>query len=86
VDTLPILVWWDDSESLIGKLEKDGPERRLMRKLQRYSVSLPCCDVMRLLENREVREIRPGIFAQDVDTLYDRQLGVVMENSTPIVF
>ncbi len=85
-DTLPILVWWDESRSLIGKLEKDGPERWLMRKLQRYSVNLPRCDVMRLQETGEVREIRPGIFAQAVDTLYDRQLGVVMENGTPIVF
>jgi len=86
VDTLPILVWWDGSESLIGKLEKDGPERWLMRKLQRYSVNLPRRDVMRLQETGEVREIRPGIFAQDVDTLYDRQLGVVMESGMPIVF
>lgn len=86
VDTLPILVWWDESRSLIGKMEKDGPERWLMRKLQRYSVNLPRRDVMRLQEAGEVREIRPGIFAQDVDTLYDRALGVVMENDTPIVF
>jgi len=85
-DTLPILVWWDESRRLIGKLEKDGPERKLMRKLQRYSVHLPRRDVMRLQETGEVREIRPGIFAQDVDTLYDRKLGVVVENDTPIVF
>ncbi len=85
-DSLPILVWWDDSRSLIGKLEKNGPERLLMRKLQRYSVNLPRRDVMRLQETGEVREIRPGIFAQDVHTLYDRELGVVMENGTPIVF
>jgi len=85
-DTLPILVWWDESRNYIGKLEKDGPERWLMRKLQRYSVNLPRRDVLRLQETGEVREIRPGIFAQDVDTLYDRELGVVMENGTPIVF
>ncbi len=85
-DSLPILVWWDDSRSLIGKLEKEGPERWLMRKLQRYSVNLPRRDVIRLQETGEVREIRPGIFAQDVDTLYDAEIGVVMENCTPIVF
>lgn len=85
-DSLPILVCWDDSRSLIDKLEKDGPARRLMRKLQRYSVNLPRHDVERLQQTGEVREIRRGMFAQAVDTLYDPELGVVMESSTPIVF
>ena len=85
-ESLPILVWWDDSERLIGKLAKDGPNRGLMRKLQRYSVNLPRSCVMRLLETGEVCEIRPGVFAQDADTLYDSELGVVMESSTPIIF
>lgn len=80
-DTLPVLVWWgDDSRALIGKLEKDGPARWLMRKLQRYSVNLSRRVVERLLQTREVREVWPGIYAQAVDTLYDTDLGVVADS------
>lgn len=85
-ESRPILVWWDDSRSLIGRLAKDGPERWLMRKLQRYSVNLPRRQVERLIQTKEVIEVFPGIFAQDVDTLYHPQLGVVIDNDEPLVF
>jgi len=78
-DSQPILVWWDDSPVLIGRLEKSGPERWLMRKLQRYMVNLPCRTAAKLLETHEVREVWPGIFAQAVDTLYHPDLGVVVQ-------
>ncbi|MDO8933486.1 MAG: CRISPR-associated helicase Cas3', partial [Rhodocyclaceae bacterium] len=84
-DSQPILVWWDESESLIGKLAKDGPERWLMRKLQRYAVNLPRRVVEKLVLTDEVREVWPGIFAQNVDTLYHAHLGVVIDNSEPLV-
>jgi CRISPR-associated endonuclease/helicase Cas3 len=86
-ESQPILVWWGDSQNLIGKLAKDGPERWLMRKLQRYSVNLPCRVVERLVQTGEVREVSPGIFAQNVDTLYHAHLGVVIDNNNePLVF
>lgn len=84
-DSRPILVWWDDSRSLIGKLKNDGPKRWLMRKLQRYAVNLPRRVVDRLIETDEVREVWPGIFAQNVDTLYHEHLGVVIDNNDPLV-
>ncbi|MBA3033890.1 MAG: CRISPR-associated helicase Cas3' [Gammaproteobacteria bacterium] len=86
-DSQPILVWWDESRSLIGKLTKDGPERWLMRKLQRYAVNLPRRVVERLVLTDAVREVWPGIFAQNVDTLYHVHLGVVIDNNNdPLVF
>ncbi len=84
-DSQPILVWWNDSRSLIGKLGKDGPERWLMRKLQRYAVNLPRRVVERLQLADVVREVWPGIFAQNVDTLYHAHLGVVIDNNEPLV-
>ncbi|MBU0751746.1 MAG: CRISPR-associated helicase Cas3' [Gammaproteobacteria bacterium] len=84
-DSQPILVWWDESESLIGKLARDGPERWLMRKLQRYSVNLKRRVVERLVVTGEVREVWPGIYAQNVDTLYHEHLGVVIDNNEPLV-
>lgn len=73
-----ILVWYGESQSLIGKVKKDGPERWLMRKLQRYSVNLPRRAVEKLITTGEVREVWPGIVAQAVDTLYDNEVGVVL--------
>jgi CRISPR-associated endonuclease/helicase Cas3 len=86
-DSQPILVWWDDSRNLIGKLTKDGPERWLMRKLQRYAVNLPRRVVEKLVLTDEVREVWPGIFAQNVDTLYHKHLGVVIDtNNEALVY
>lgn len=76
-----ILVWYGDSQALLGKLKKDGPERWLMRKLQRYSVNLPRRVAEKLLETGEVQEVWPGIFAQAVSTLYDNKVGVTIGGS-----
>jgi CRISPR-associated endonuclease/helicase Cas3 len=78
VESQAIIVWYGENQALIGKLKKDGPERWLMRKLQRYSVNLPRRAVKKLITTGEVREVWPGIFAQAVDTLYDNDVGVVM--------
>jgi CRISPR-associated endonuclease/helicase Cas3 len=78
VESQSILVWYSNSQPLIGKLKKDGPERWLMRKLQRYSVNLPRRMVDKLLASGEVLEVWPGIFTQAVDTLYDNEVGVVL--------
>jgi CRISPR-associated endonuclease/helicase Cas3 len=74
-----ILVWYGESRPLIEKLAKDGPERWLMRKLQRYSVNLSRKAVEKLIATSEVREVWPGIFAQAVDTLYDYEVGVALK-------
>lgn len=78
VESQTILVWYGESQALIGKLKKDGPERWLMRKLQRYSVNLPRRDVEKLLQSGEIEEAWTGIFAQKVSTLYDDKIGVTI--------
>ena len=78
VESQAILVWYGEGQALIGKLKKDGPERWLMRKLQRYSVNLPRRLVNKLVQAGEVQEVWPGIFAQAVSTLYDDKVGVTI--------
>jgi CRISPR-associated endonuclease/helicase Cas3 len=78
-----LLVWYGESRPLIEKLAKDGPERWLMRRLQRYCVNLSRKAVEKLIATGEVREVYPGIFAQAVDTLYDGEIGVVLEGDLP---
>ena len=78
VETQAILVWYGESQTLLGKLKRDGPERWLMRKLQRYSVNLPRRVVDKLVADGEVSEVYPGIFGQAVSTLYDDKIGVTV--------
>jgi CRISPR-associated endonuclease/helicase Cas3 len=72
-------VRYGENDALLGRLEKEGPERWLMRKLQRYSVNIPKRLFAQLEKQGDVRAIRPGIYVQVGDTLYDQTLGVVMD-------
>lgn len=76
-----ILVRYGDNNILLGKLEKEGPQRWLMRKLQRYSVNIPKYLFAQLEKQGDVREIWQGIYAQVGDTLYDKSLGVVIDGN-----
>ena len=78
-----ILVRYGESPALIGRLQKEGPERWLMRKLQRYTVSLPEWQFQKLLANGDVSEVYPDMFAQTADVLYHPQLGVVLDDTNP---
>ncbi|MDP2752220.1 MAG: hypothetical protein Q8O31_06410, partial [Rhodocyclaceae bacterium] len=76
-----ILVRYGDNDVLLGKLEKEGPQRWLMRKLQRYSVNLPKHIFAQLEKQGDMREIWQGIYAQIGDKLYDKSLGVVVDGN-----
>lgn len=76
-----ILVRYGNNDVLLGKLEKEGPKRWLMRKLQRYSVNLPKYQFAQLEKQGDVREIWPGIYAQVGDKLYNKSLGVVIDGN-----
>ncbi|WP_248885546.1 CRISPR-associated helicase Cas3' [Acidithiobacillus acidisediminis] len=89
-DSMPIVVRYqgvngqDDSiNKWLATLRKDGPERWLMRKLQRYTVNLHRIQAMQLLRQGDIEEIMPGLFAQVSDWLYDTTLGLNPEG-TPV--
>ena len=77
-----ILVRYAESPALIGRLLKEGPERWLMRKLQRYTVSLPEPQFQRLLVDGDVSEIYPGLFAQTASPLYHPELGFLVDGAS----
>jgi CRISPR-associated endonuclease/helicase Cas3 len=78
-----VIVRYGDSPALIGRLQKEGPERWLMRKLQRYTVSLPEYQFKKLLNNGDVREVYPEMFTQTSDALYHPELGVLVDETNP---
>ncbi|MDX9707587.1 MAG: hypothetical protein RBT86_08415, partial [Azospira sp.] len=63
-------------DALLGKLEAGGPERWLMRKLQRCAVTVKKRIVDRMAMIGDVREVQPGCFVQQNDLLYDPVLGL----------
>ena len=82
-DSAPVVVLYrglDGSDDAIDKwlatLRKDGPQRWLMRKLQRYTVNVHRGEVMKLLAQGDVEEVMPGLFVQVSDWLYDSDLGL----------
>ena len=56
----------DDVNALIGILERDGPARWLMRKLQRYGVTIYQHQVRHLVDMGDIVEVAscPGLYVQ----------------------
>jgi CRISPR-associated endonuclease/helicase Cas3 len=66
----------DQIDQLLRQLEALGPERWLMRKLQRYTVSIFHNDATRLCQQGDIRECLPGLYVQAHDLLYHAEFGV----------
>jgi CRISPR-associated endonuclease/helicase Cas3 len=73
----------DDIQALVAMIERDGPKRWLMRKLQRYGVSIYQRDIDRLLSTGDIRCVDgcPGLYVQVGDLLYDSALGVNVDGA-----
>ena len=78
-------------DELLAILQRDGPQRWLLRLLQPYMVTLYHRDVVRLHSIDGIREMAPGLFVQTSDWLYhpilgfDPQGGMGIEPSMTIV-
>ena len=67
-------------EKLLASLASDGPARWLMRKLQRYTVSIHQRLATQMLAQGSLTLPMPGLYVQvDAENLYDPQLGLVLE-------
>lgn len=77
----PVIVRYEGGEDLIGLLKNTGPERWLMRKIQRYVVNLPVYMHKNLRSERAVSEIYPGIFVQEYGAMYDPVIGFCPDKS-----
>lgn len=89
-DSEPVIVRYcgecgrDDSVSvLLKKLKTDGPKRWLMRKLQRYTVTVHHREIMKLLSQGDIEEAMPGLYVQVSDWLYHPDLGLNPDGLPP---
>jgi len=70
----------DEIEKLLGMLAADGPQRWLMRKLQRYTVSIQKRVADKMLMQGSLTLPMPGLYVQvDAENLYDPMLGLKPE-------
>ncbi len=75
--TVQILVPFDDaSEKLLNSLSIVGPKREIMRKLQRYCVTLYNLEFDKLKNLGAVEEVHPGIYALCASNAYDKVMGL----------
>jgi len=74
-----------DIDTLLGMLEREGPSRWLMRKLQRYTVTIYQHQIRRLIQSRDIREVPscPGLYVQleGWDGFYDPVLGARVDSA-----
>lgn len=76
----PVIVrYGKGADKLINILIKGkrGPERWLMRKLQRYVVNIPRYLLNDLIKSGAIEEPFPSIYIQSVNAFYDNTLGFV---------
>ena len=81
-ESTSILVRYGESEQWIEKLRFDDPTRELMRRLQRYTVSVYPSLASKLRDRGHIEEIQPGIFAQTFSGLYHEQTGLDLYSET----
>jgi CRISPR-associated endonuclease/helicase Cas3 len=76
-----IVTYGEEGAKLVDQLTRLGPERWLLRKLQRYVVNLPRYLHERLRREGAIREVHAGIFVQGHSALYDEDLGFCPDRS-----
>ena len=71
----------DELDKLLGSLAANGPERWLMRKLQRYSVTIHKRVADKMLMQGSLTLPIPGLYVQkQADNLYDPTLGLKLDD------
>ncbi|MGH9719675.1 MAG: CRISPR-associated helicase Cas3' [Bryobacteraceae bacterium] len=71
----PVFVRYGEGEKWLAVLQSAGPQRWLMRKLQRYMVNLARRQFEKLRQQGDVSEVYPGMYVPTLPNQYDSVLG-----------
>ncbi len=74
-----VLVPYREGEELIAELRNRGPERHLLRRLQRYGVNVYVNQFTDLDNRGSLEEPTPGIFAVTCPVEYDETVGLLLD-------
>ncbi len=75
-----LLVPYREGKKLIEKLRFLGPERWLLRKLQRYSVNIYTEQFHTLRDRGSIEEVQQGIFVLTSGVEYDDTIGLLVDD------
>ncbi len=76
-----IFVRYDEGDRLIDLLKAKGPDRWLMRKLQRYSVNVYNNEFYELSRRGAIEEVYPQIFALSSSLDYSEDTGLLVDET-----
>ncbi len=79
--SVPVVTIYDDKGAeLIDQLRAEGPNKTLMRQLQRYMVNIPRNKADMLLKTGEIQMLDCGILVQNDSFLYSDEFGLNLFN------
>lgn len=78
-DQKAIIVPYRDGENLISELKAIGPDRWLLRKLQRYTVNIYGNQFRMLRDRGSIEEVSPGIFTLACTIEYSDEIGLLVD-------
>lgn len=78
--TVPVIVNWKESLSLLRQLEADGPSYSLMKVLSHYSVNLRQYNLKQMVNKGIVEEVIEGVYAAKYGGQYDKDVGLLSGN------
>ena len=76
-----IIVQYGESHRMIDLLKNNGPDRSLMRKLQRYTVNIYNEDFYHMLQRGSIEEVYPKIYALTSSIEYSEDVGLMVEET-----
>lgn len=76
-----ILIRYGKGEELINLLKLKGPDRRLMRKLQRFTVNVYNLDFNQLSRQGFIEEVHSNIFAIKSSMDYSKDIGLLVDET-----
>jgi CRISPR-associated endonuclease/helicase Cas3 len=74
-----LLVPYKKGNEIIETLRLQGPERWILRKLQRYAVNVYQDQFFALQSRGSLEEVAPGIFALNCVVEYDDKKGLLID-------
>lgn len=78
--TIPVIVNWENSLTLVERLKSEGPSYTLIKQLSQYSVNLRKRDFDEMLKNGIIDEIITGFFVTKDKNQYHKNVGLLTDN------
>lgn len=78
--TIPVLVNWENSITLVERLKSEGPSYPLTKQLSQYSVNLRKRDFDEMIKNGLIDEIITGFYVTNCENQYHNNIGLLTDN------